>query len=131
MSHGEPVRPFPTIEQEVFTRSLRFSAWLSALLLHIDAHELHHMYPFVPGYRLGGIAYETENEIGVWTWIAASARDARRGLPVSQPPRDGRGHLSDMTADPLACALFIIVAFVLAGLAHSAWLALALVSRRC
>jgi fatty acid desaturase len=42
---------------------------LSALLLHIDAHELHHMYPFVPGYRLGGIAYETENEIGVWTWV--------------------------------------------------------------
>jgi omega-6 fatty acid desaturase (delta-12 desaturase) len=69
LSHGEPVRPFPTIEQEVFTRSLVFPAWLSALLLHIDAHELHHMYPFVPGYRLGGIAYETENEIDVWTWI--------------------------------------------------------------
>lgn len=69
LSHGETVRPFPTIEQEVFTRSLVFPAWLSAVLLHIDAHELHHMYPFVPGYRLGGIAYETENEIGVWTWI--------------------------------------------------------------
>lgn len=69
LSHGESVRPFPTIEQEVFTRSLVFPAWLSALLLHIDAHELHHMYPFVPGYRLGGIAYATENEIDVWTWI--------------------------------------------------------------
>jgi fatty acid desaturase len=69
LSHGEPVRPFPTVEQEVFTRSLVFPAWLSAVLLHIDAHELHHMYPFVPGYRLGGIAYETENEIDVWTWI--------------------------------------------------------------
>jgi fatty acid desaturase len=69
LSHGEPVRPFPTIEQEVFTRSLVFPRWLSALLLHIDAHELHHMYPFVPGYRLGGIPYETENEIGVWTWV--------------------------------------------------------------
>ena len=69
LSRGEPVRPFPTIEQEVFTRSLVFPSWLSAVLLHIDAHELHHMYPFVPGYRLGGIAYETENEIDVWTWI--------------------------------------------------------------
>jgi len=69
LSHGETVRPFPTVEQEVFTRSLVFPRWLSAVLLHIDAHELHHMYPFVPGYRLGGIAYETENEIGVWTWI--------------------------------------------------------------
>ena len=69
LSHGEAVRPFPTVEQEVFTRSLVFPRWLSAVLLHIDAHELHHMYPFVPGYRLGAIAYETENEIGVWTWI--------------------------------------------------------------
>jgi omega-6 fatty acid desaturase (delta-12 desaturase) len=69
LSHGESVRPFPTIEQEVFTRSLVFPTWLSAALLNIDAHELHHMYPFVPGYRLGGIAYDTENEIGVWTWI--------------------------------------------------------------
>ena len=69
LSHGETVRPFPTIEQEVFTRSLVFPSWLSAVLLHIDAHELHHMYPFVPGYRLGGIQYETENEIDVWTWI--------------------------------------------------------------
>ena len=69
VSGGAPVRPFPTVEQEVFTRSLMFPRWLSALLLHIDAHELHHMYPFVPGYRLGRIPYETENEIGCWTWI--------------------------------------------------------------
>lgn len=69
ISHGEPVRPFPTIEQEAFTRSLVFPRWISALLLHIDAHELHHMYPFVPGYRLGGVEYETTNEIGLWTWI--------------------------------------------------------------
>jgi fatty acid desaturase len=68
LSGGAPVRPFPTVEQEVFTRSLVFPRWLSALLLHIDAHELHHMYPFVPGYRLSGIAYETENEIDWWTW---------------------------------------------------------------
>jgi acyl-lipid omega-6 desaturase (Delta-12 desaturase) len=69
VSHGATVRPFPTIEQEVFTRSLIFPRWLSTLLLHIDAHELHHMYPFVPGYRLGGVEYRTENEIGLWAWI--------------------------------------------------------------
>jgi omega-6 fatty acid desaturase (delta-12 desaturase) len=76
LSHGEDVRPFPTIEQEVFTRSLVFPRWLSVLLLHIDAHELHHMYPFVPGYRLGGVDYEPTNEIGVWTWIRGA-----RALP--------------------------------------------------
>ncbi|MEP6733397.1 MAG: fatty acid desaturase [bacterium] len=69
VSDGSDVRPFPAIEQEVFTRSLVFPHWLSVLLLHIDAHELHHMYPFVPGYKLGAISYETENEIECWTWI--------------------------------------------------------------
>ena len=69
LSGGVDVRPFPTIEQEVFTRSLVFPRWLSALLLHIDAHELHHMYPFVPGYRLGEVHYETENEVGLLAWI--------------------------------------------------------------
>jgi fatty acid desaturase len=69
VSHGDAVRPFPAVEQEVFTRSLVFPRWLSTMLLHIDAHELHHMYPFVPGYNLGAISYETENEIECWTWI--------------------------------------------------------------
>ena len=76
LSGGADVRPFPTIEQEVFTRSLVFPRWLSALLLHIDAHELHHMYPFVPGYRLDAIPYDTENEIDVVTWTRRS-----RALP--------------------------------------------------
>ena len=69
VSDGGPVRPFPTVEQETFTRSLVFPRWLSALLLHIDAHELHHMYPFVPGYRLGEVEYKTENEVGLLAWI--------------------------------------------------------------
>jgi fatty acid desaturase len=64
----------------------RVSRWMSSLLLHIDAHELHHMYPFVPGYRLTGIPYETENEIG-------SGPDQTRPslpgevLPLSESPR--------------------------------------------
>ena len=52
-------------EQEVFTRSLRFPGWLSTALLGIDAHELHHMYPRVPGYRLRQIRYATQNEMPV------------------------------------------------------------------
>lgn len=69
LSQGKRVPPFPAVKQEVFTRSLVFPSWLSAMLLHIDAHELHHMYPFVPGYRLRGIPYETQNEINWWTWV--------------------------------------------------------------
>jgi omega-6 fatty acid desaturase (delta-12 desaturase) len=68
VSHGEAVRPFPTIEQEVFTRSIVLPNWMSDGLVAIDAHELHHMYPFVPGYRLRAIPYDTVNAIGWWTW---------------------------------------------------------------
>ena len=69
VSHGESVRPFPAIEQEPFTRSLRLPKMASAFVLHFDAHELHHMYPFVPGYHLRRIPYSPENEIGWWRWV--------------------------------------------------------------
>jgi fatty acid desaturase len=69
VSHGEAVRPYPAPEQEVFTRSLRLPSWASMWLLHFDAHELHHMYPFVPGYHLRAIAYRPQHEIGWWQWI--------------------------------------------------------------
>jgi acyl-lipid omega-6 desaturase (Delta-12 desaturase) len=71
---GESVRPYPTIEQEAFTRSLRLPPLASTLVLHFDAHELHHMYPFVPGYHLRRIDYHPENEIGWWQWIARAKR---------------------------------------------------------
>ena len=74
VSGGADVRPYPSIEQEPFTRSLRLPAWMSALVLHFDAHELHHMYPFVPGYHLRRIPYQPEHEIGWWSWVAGAKR---------------------------------------------------------
>jgi fatty acid desaturase len=75
LSRGEPVRPYAAVEQEVFTRSLRFPSWFSAgVLLHLDAHELHHMYPFVPGYDLRRIPYPTENEMHWWRWVRKAKR---------------------------------------------------------
>jgi acyl-lipid omega-6 desaturase (Delta-12 desaturase) len=72
LSHGVEVTPHAAIAQEQFTRSLRFPSWLSALLLHFDAHELHHMYPFVPGHRLAEISYSPANEVTGWRWIRAA-----------------------------------------------------------
>ena len=46
----------------------------SAFVLHFDAHELHHMYPFVPGYYLRRIPYSPENEIPWWHWVAGAKR---------------------------------------------------------
>lgn len=74
-SGGEDVKAFKPQEQEVFTRSLRFPDWFSrALLLHFDAHELHHIYPWVPGYRLREIDYSPENEVNWWVWIRMARR---------------------------------------------------------
>ena len=74
VSRGADVRPFPAIQQEAFTRSLRLPGWLSTLVLHFDAHELHHMYPFLPGYRLHRVRYAPHNEVGCWRWIRMAKR---------------------------------------------------------
>ncbi|UCG72350.1 MAG: fatty acid desaturase [Chromatiales bacterium] len=72
LSDGQPVKPFTPAEQEPFTRSLRLPAWLSALLMHFDAHELHHIYPYVPGYQLRHIDYRPMHEVNWWTWLKAA-----------------------------------------------------------
>lgn len=75
LSNGEPVPAIGAPDQAVFTRSLRFPTWFSsAILLHFDAHELHHIYPYVPGYRLGAIDYAPGNDFHWWTWIRAVRR---------------------------------------------------------
>ncbi len=72
LSHGRAVEPHGTLAQGRFTRSLRFPGWLSRMLLHLDAHELHHMYPAVPGYRLQEIPYPARNEVGWAEWVPAA-----------------------------------------------------------
>lgn len=75
LSGGRAVRPFPAGEQDVFTRSLRFPDWFSlAVLLRFDAHELHHLYPQVPGPLLRRIAYTPLNEFPWWSWIRSAKR---------------------------------------------------------
>ena len=74
LSGGADVRPFPPEEQEQFTRSLRLPGWLSAVLLHFDAHELHHLYPQVPGYRLRQVSYAPGHEVNWLRWLLAARR---------------------------------------------------------
>ena len=70
LAHGRRVDPFPPKEQSVFTRSLLFPVWFSRLiLLNFDAHELHHMYPAVPGYDLHRFGRDTANAIRWWEWF--------------------------------------------------------------
>lgn len=75
VSHGAAVRPFPPLEQEVFTRSLKFPQWFSRIvLLNMDAHELHHMHTRVPGYYLHKIDYEGVNTVTWWRWVLRAKR---------------------------------------------------------
>ncbi|WP_181373260.1 fatty acid desaturase family protein [Massilia glaciei] len=69
---GERVAPFSNMEQQANTRSLRLPRWLSWLLLHVDAHELHHMHVRVPGYRLRALKQDAPNEVHWWTWLRAA-----------------------------------------------------------
>jgi len=70
LSHGERVSPHPFIEQQPFTRSLIFPQWFArGVLLNFDAHELHHMYPTVPGYRLTELNYQPPNAISFWKFV--------------------------------------------------------------
>lgn len=75
LSGGEPVAPFPPPEQAAFTRSLRVPAWVSrGVLLNFDAHELHHMHPAVPAYRLRRLGEAPAHEVHWWRWL----REAKR-----------------------------------------------------
>ncbi len=75
LSGGSPVRPFSPREQEVFTRSLQFPTWFARLvLLNLDAHELHHMYPRVPGYDLHKITYVPHNRVHWGRWLMGAKR---------------------------------------------------------
>jgi acyl-lipid omega-6 desaturase (Delta-12 desaturase) len=72
LSHGAPVEPYPTLDQQPFTRSLRLPEWFSRVVLRFDQHELHHMYPFVPGYRLDEVPFVPGNEVSWRTWVPAA-----------------------------------------------------------
>jgi len=74
-SEGKDVTAYPPMEQERFTRSLAFPDWFSRYaLLGLDAHELHHMYPAVPGYNLHQIDYQPGNTLAWWQWIVRAKR---------------------------------------------------------
>ena len=75
VSGGESAPPFVPLEQEVFTRSLRFPRWFSTnVLLQMDAHELHHMYPRIPGYYLDRLGFTPRNEVHWWKWVRRAKR---------------------------------------------------------
>jgi acyl-lipid omega-6 desaturase (Delta-12 desaturase) len=75
LSLGRAVDPLPPAAQVQYTRSLRFPGWVSRwILFGFDAHELHHRFPAVPGFRLRRIVHTPGNEVHWWSWLRAAKR---------------------------------------------------------
>lgn len=90
LANGKKVEPFTPMRQEVFTRSLVFPTWFAHLvLLNVDAHALHHMYPKIPGYHLHLLKQETMNSIRWWEWVVKAK--AVRGDVLLFQNRDQTG----------------------------------------
>jgi len=91
LSGGKSVRRFMPLEQERFTRSLRFPKPISRFLLGFDRHELHHMYVAVPGPKLHRIDYRTMNEADWFTWLRMAKRVPGTELLFGGGHAKGRG----------------------------------------
>jgi omega-6 fatty acid desaturase (delta-12 desaturase) len=75
LARGAQVRPIPAREQAEHTRSLLVPGWVSRLVLFgFDAHELHHVHPGVPGWRLASIAWRPPNALAWWRWLLHAKR---------------------------------------------------------
>lgn len=75
VSAGRPVQPLRPTAQAQYTRSLRFPPWIAQwLLINFNAHELHHRYTAVPGYRLRELACMQPNEVDWYLWLRAAKR---------------------------------------------------------
>ncbi len=90
LSGGRRVAPLDPEAQARYTRSLAFPRWFAqCVLINFNAHELHHRFAAVPGYRLGRIAGACPNEVHWWTWLRAAKR--MRGSVFLFQNRDSTG----------------------------------------
>jgi fatty acid desaturase len=75
VSGGNLVVPLAPQEQDRYTRSLKFPRWFAQwVLVNFNAHELHHRFPGVPGYRLAELDHRVANEVGWWQWLSAAKK---------------------------------------------------------
>ena len=90
LSGGRRVAPLDPGAQARHSRSLAFPRWFAHnVLVNFNAHELHHRFPGVPGYRLGRIAWAAPNQVHWWTWLKAVKR--MRGSVFLFQSRDSTG----------------------------------------
>lgn len=70
LSEGKDVRPIPVYEQDAFTRELMFPKWISNyILLNFDKHISHHIWPNIPCYHLGKLAFQKAPSLSGLSWF--------------------------------------------------------------
>ncbi len=75
LAMGRRVLPVPVSEQDRYTRSLAFPPWISKwIFYHFDAHEAHHAFPTVPGFRLDALRFQGDNGIGWLEYLLKSKK---------------------------------------------------------
>jgi len=92
ISGGERVAPLTPRAQERYTRSLKCPRWFAQwVLVNFNAHELHHRFPGVPGYRLAEMEHQPANEVDWWRWLRGAKR--LRGSELVFETRDRTGFM--------------------------------------
>ena len=84
----ESARPLHPVEHLKHTRSVLLPDWVSRhVLLRFDWHELHHLYPGVPHYRLAPLRTQVgalPNEVGWATWLRRAQKTPGHRLALSR-----------------------------------------------
>ena len=70
MSNGMVVDPISFREQDKYSRTLLFPAWIERfILLGFNNHIAHHLFPYIPGYRLHHIKIDSPGAENWREWL--------------------------------------------------------------
>lgn len=69
---GDQLKPIPTFEQNIYSRTLVFPTFISQFILFgFDLHNAHHCYPELPSYMLHELNYEPSKTTNGIQWYLA------------------------------------------------------------
>jgi acyl-lipid omega-6 desaturase (Delta-12 desaturase) len=75
LAAGQKVEPIPFDQQAAYTRSVLFPRFFSRYVLFgADEHELHHVFPRIPGCYLRRLDYPATQGVSWFRWILAARR---------------------------------------------------------
>lgn len=90
LAHSAPVKPFSSLEQMSFTRSLDLPKWVTkTLTFGFEHHEWHHAYPHVPGPQLAALNLPRGRVSPAFHWLRAAKGLKARSLLFENSSQTG------------------------------------------